>query len=62
MQFYNLTPEEAAAGFITYIKRSESLPTNGHNPKAHMENTIVQWDSERKLDLERLKQVMTWIA
>lgn len=61
MRFYNMTPEEAAAGFITYIKRSESLPINGRDPKAHMEGTIVQWDSGRKLDLERLKQVMTWI-
>ena len=62
MRFYNMTPEEAAAGFITYIKRSDSLPINGCDPKTHMESTIVQWDSGRKLDLERLKQVMTWIA
>jgi hypothetical protein len=56
-----MTPEEAAAGFITYMRRKESLPNNGGDPQAHMESTIVQWDSERKLDLDRLKQVMTWI-
>ncbi len=61
MRFYNMTPEEAAAGFITYMRRKESLPNNGGDPQAHMESTIVQWDSERKLDLDRLKQVMTWI-
>ncbi len=61
MRFYNMTPEEAAAGFITYMRRKESLPINGGDPQAHMESTIVQWDSHRKLDLDRLKQVMTWI-
>ena len=61
MRFYRMTPEEAAAGFITYMRRKESLPNNGGDPQAHMESTIVQWDSQRKLDLDRLKQVMTWI-
>jgi hypothetical protein len=61
MRFYNMTPEEAAAGFITYMRRKESLPNNGGDPQAHMESTVVQWDSQRKLDLDRLKQVMTWI-
>ena len=61
MRFYGMTPEEAAAGFITYMRRKESLPNNGGDAQAHMESIVVQWDSQRKLDLDRLKQVMTWI-
>jgi len=61
MRFYRMTPEEAAAGFITYMRRKESLPNNEGGLQAHMESAIVQWDSQRKLDLDRLKQVMTWI-
>ena len=61
MRFYRMTPEEAAAGFITYMRRKESLPNNGGDPQAHIESIIVQWDSDRKIHLDRRKQVRTWM-
>ena len=61
MRQYDLTPEEAAAGFIAYLKRTDTLLSNHSDLTAHVESIVVRWVLERKLDLDRLKRVMVSI-
>lgn len=61
MRQYDLTPEEAAAGFIAHLKRNDTLLPNYSDLTAHIENVVVRWVLERKLDLDRLKRVMVSI-